>query len=584
MTLYEVALIFDEIEKISSRLAITEKLASLYKKASAQEAQIISYLVLGSLFPPYKAVELQIADKTMMAILARVCNVSEDEIKSQYKKIGDLGLVVCEYAQQNSGTISIQDLHDLLISYTTITGSGSIELKIEKCTELLQQVDTLSAKYIVRIITKTLRLGFSDMTVLDALSYMYAHDKSLKKPLEDAYNVCADLGLVAYILKEQGVDGILKVTPHVGIPIRPAAAERLASTKEILEKLGPCAVQPKLDGFRLQIHMQKKSGSAEIAFFSRNLVDMSAMFPDIKKVIQELPVDSLICEGEAIAYNQETGEFLPFQETVKRRRKHDIEQMSEDMPLRFYMFDILYVNGKSVMNMSHLERRALLEKTFAHATNDLLFIIEEHIMKNAQELEKYFFQCMTSGLEGIVAKRLDALYQPGKRNFNWIKLKRHEKHSIVEDTIDAVILGYYTGQGKRAGFGIGAFLVGIYNETKQVFQTIAKVGTGLTDQEWIEIRTKCDALQVVHAPKNVQVPKELQPDVWVHPEIVCEIRCDNITKSPLHTAGKHENHDLGYALRFPRFLGYRKDKSAFQATTIEELIHLYDQQFVAKEQ
>ncbi len=581
MNLYEVAVVFDQIEKISSRLAITEKLALIYQKASAQEAQIISYLVLGSLFPPYKAVELNIADKTMIAILARVCNISEDEIKTHYKKMGDLGLVAYQYLPQHSGTISIQELHDLLISYTTITGSGSIELKIEKFTTLLQNVDALSAKYIVRIVTKTLRLGFSDMTVLDALSYMHAHDKSLKKPLEDAYNVCADLGLVAYILKEKGVEGIKQVTPQVGIPIRPAAAERLSSPQEILEKLGTCAVQPKLDGFRLQIHFQKKENSTEIEFFSRNLVDMSAMFPDIKKVIQNLPVDSLICEGEAIAYNQETGEFLPFQETVKRRRKHDIEQMSEDMPLRFYMFDILYLNGKSVMNLPHQERRALLEKTFKSSTNDLMFIIEEHIMKNAQDLEKYFFQCMTSGLEGIVAKRLDAIYQPGKRNFNWIKLKRHEKHSIVEDTIDAVILGYYTGQGKRAGFGIGAFLVGIYNEADQVFQTIAKVGTGLTDQEWIEIRGKCDALQVAQAPLHVQVPKELTPDVWVYPEIVCEVRCDNITKSPLHTAGKHEKQDLGYALRFPRFLGYRKDKSAFQATTIEEVVHLYDQQFVS---
>lgn len=578
MNLYEVSVVFDQIEKISSRLEITEKLASIFKKASAYEAQIISYLVLGSLFPPYKAVELNIADKTMIAILARVCNISEDEIKAEYKKVGDLGLVAYEYFAENSGAISIQELHDLLISYTTITGSGSIELKIEKFSELLKHVDALSAKYIVRIVTKTLRLGFSDMTVLDALSYMQTHDKSLKKPLEDAYNVCADLGLVAYTLKEHGVEGIKKVTPHVGIPIRPAAAERLASAQEILEKLGPCAVQPKLDGFRLQIHMKKNKDSAEIEFFSRNLVDMSAMFPDIKKVIAALPVDSLICEGEAIAYNQETGEFLPFQETVKRRRKHDIEQMSEDMPLRFYMFDILYLNGKSVMNLPHLERRALLETTFKHATNDLLFIIEEHIMKNAQDLEKYFFQCMSSGLEGIVAKRLDAIYQPGKRNFNWIKLKRHEQRSIVEDTIDAVILGYYTGQGKRAGFGIGAFLVGIYNETEQAFQTIAKIGTGLSDQEWIEVRKKCDALQVAKAPANVQVPKELMPDVWVYPEIVCEIRCDNITKSPLHTAGK-DAQGVGYALRFPRFLGYRKDKSAFQATTIEEIISLYDQQF-----
>jgi len=581
MTLYELARVFDEIENVSSRLVITEKLAAIYKQASAQEAKIISYLVLGSLFPPYQAVQLNIADKTMIAILSLVCKISENEIKAYYKKVGDLGLVAFDHLPARAGKISIEELYDLLVSYTTITGTGSIELKIGKFEELLSTVDALSAKYIVRIVTKTLRLGFSEMTVLDALSWMYAQDKSLRDPLEKAFNLCADLGLVAYTLKAKGIDGITSVMPQVGIPIRPAAAERLSSAQEIIAKLGPCAVQPKLDGFRLQIHMEKSKQGVRVEFFSRNLVDMSAMFPDIKELVSKLSVDSLICEGEAIGFNPVTGEFLPFQETVKRKRKHDIEQMSQDVPLRLYIFDILYLNGKSVMQLTHEQRRALLERTLEGAPHGL-YIIEEKVFSDARDVENYFLQGMSAGLEGIVAKRLDAVYQPGKRNFNWIKLKRHEERSLVEDTIDAVILGYYTGQGKRSGFGIGAFLVGIYNEKEDIFQTIAKVGTGLTDQEWIIIRTACDKIKVSKSPANVQVPKELAPDVWVNPEIVCEIRCDNITKSPLHTAGKSVKDGLGYALRFPRFLGYRKDKSAFQATTVQEIVHLYEQQFVSE--
>ena len=177
-----------------------------------------------------------------------------------------------------------------------------------------------------------------------------------------------------------------------------------------------------------------------------------------------------------------------------------------------------------------------------------------------------------------MVKKPDAIYQPGKRNFNWIKFKRQEEGRL-EDTIDCVILGYYAGAGKRAAFGIGSFLVGIYNKKEDCFETIAKIGTGLKDEGWKELKKKCDEIKVSAKPKNIVCAKELYPDVWVHPEIVCLIRADEITLSPLHTAGKTKEH-LGYALRFPRFMGYRSDKGPEESTTIKEIKRLYEDQFV----
>jgi len=287
-------------------------------------------------------------------------------------------------------------------------------------------------------------------------------------------------------------------------------------------------------------------------------------------------VKSIICEGEAVAFDPHTGSFYPFQETAKRKRKYDIETMKEELPLKLFFFDLLYLDGKPLLNLTHEQRREKLINIFK-GTDDILQVIEEKPIKNAAELETYFLKCIDSGLEGLVVKRPDAIYQPGKRNFNWIKLKREAKGELT-DTIDCVVLGYYHGSGKRAKFGIGAFLVGIYNKSLDIYQTIAKVGSGLTDEEWIELRKKCDKIKSEHKPKNIECFKHLEPDVWTYPEIVVEVFADEITTSPVHTAGKTAEKS-GFALRFPRFISYRTDKGPDESTSIKELNEMYDMQY-----
>jgi len=584
MKFIEVAQSFSEIEPIAARLEITRLLAQLFKKASPQEAEIIASLSLGQLHPPHIGTQFNIAEKNLLKTIAEFLELPEETIKKEMKQTGDLGLVLGSYEWEHESDLSVEAVYEALCMLEEISGTGSQEEKSRVLINLLSNLDPLSAKFVARIIIGKLRLGFSDMTIIDALSWMERGDKSLRAGLENAYNICADIGLIAKTLKEGGVKAIEHMNITLGTPILPAAAERLPTAQAIFEKLGPCIAEPKLDGFRLQIHLDKsaealaKEDTPTIHFFSRNLQDMSAMFPDIAKEMLKLDVKTLICEGEAIGYDDTTGSFLPFQETVKRKRKHGVEEMAEEFPLQLFLFDLLYLNNESYLEVPYTQRHQTLTEIIKDIESKHLFVIEHKKINSAKELENYFYSEVAQGLEGLVVKRPDAIYQPGKRNFNWIKLKRQEEGHL-EDTMDCVILGYYAGKGKRSHFGIGAFLVGVYNKTADMFQTVAKIGTGMTDDEWKELKKKCDTLATTDKPKNIECAKELTPDVWVNPQLICRVRADEITLSPLHTAGKAET-TLGYALRFPRFMDYRTDKTAEEATTDYEIKRLYEDQFI----
>lgn len=574
-----VAQMFDRIEKTTSRIEMTKLLAHIFHEATGQELQALCYLALGTLRAPYENVQFNFAQKSFEKVLATVLDIPVEEVRAQVHRLGDLGSVIYHVGttERKQGTdIGLLDLYEKLIFFAQTTGTDSQEEKQQQMLALLQQVDPLSGQYIVRIVLGTLRLGFSDMTLIDALSWMLVGDKSARKTIEDAYNICADIGLIGATLKKGGLSALEEMHIHVGIPIRLAAAERLPSASAIFEKIGPCIAQPKLDGFRLQIHIDKRTSC--VKFFSRNLLNMSAMFPDVLDALHQLPVQTAIIEGEAIVVDPDTEQFVPFQETVKRKRKYDIEQIAKELPLQIFLFDILYVDGKELLQVGYEERRATLAALISKKdTYQTVQLIPEERVTSADQLEAYFLKSIQAGLEGVVVKKPHSFYQPGKRNFNWIKLKRAQEGNL-EDTIDCVVLGYYKGSGKRAHFGIGAFLVGIYTADTDTYQTIAKIGTGLTDEEWKILRKKCDEHAVSHKPVTVECAKELYPDVWTNPEIVCVIRADEITISPLHTAAKTPA-TMGYALRFPRFMGYRPDKSPEQTTSAPEIKRLYEDQF-----
>jgi len=381
--------------------------------------------------------------------------------------------------------------------------------------------------------------------------------------------------LIGKTLWEGGLEAVEKLDVEFGRPIRSQLCERLPDPKSILEKYqGEAHVQYKYDGFRIQIHKKGKN----VRLFSRNLEETTPMFPDITSgVLKQIKADSIILDSEGLAFNPESEEFLPFQETTKRRRKHGIEEAAKATPLKAFVFDIMYINGKSLVDTPLSERLQIMAK--AIEGDEVLIEQPGEFMNDADKMGLMLQEALTKGLEGLIVKRPDSLYEAGARNFNWIKLKRHSSGEL-KDTIDCVILGYVYGRGKRSDFGAGALLVGVYDEEKDEFVTVSKIGTGLTDEEFREIHKRADKIKVDHKPARVNAV--LQPSVWIKPEIVIEVLADEITRSPIHTAGKDEA-GVGYALRFPRLVKFRDaDKRAEDSTTVSELIKMYKGQYSKK--
>ena len=570
MTVSELSTYLDRLESTSSRNELVKTLAELYLKSSPVEIQPLTYLIQGRLVPFFEPVEIGLGEKLVIAAIAQAFATPTDEVAKLFGRLGDLGLVAAKLsAHGSSAELPVTEMHARLLEIAGAAGAGSVEKKRSLFAALLKQVDPNSAKHLVRIALGRLRLGIGDPTVLDALSFARKGDRSLRPVLEGAYNRASDLGLIAKTFWSGGEDDVNALKVTVGRPIRSQLAERLPNPEAVIKKLGLVAVQPKYDGIRVQIH---KNGSV-VRVFSRNLEDYTVMFSELTTAARGLKDETLILDGEAIAYSKELEEYLPFQLTASRRRQHGIEQAALELPLVAFVFDILYRNGRDLTELPYEERLALVDEVIAGST----VLLPAPIIKtdSVEVLTKTLLDSISQGLEGVVVKRPESKYQAGARNFNWVKLKRHTSGEL-NDTVDLVLLGYYFGKGKRAEFGVGALLAGVYDAENDRFATITKLGTGLSDAEWRQIRERADKLQVEQRPARVD--SILVPDVWLKPEVVVEVMADEITPSPRHTAGK-VGDEPGFALRFPRVVSFRgADKGPEDATTVKEIAQLFRQQ------
>jgi len=570
VTFAELSGYLDRLESTSSRNELVKTLAELYARSSADEIQPLTYLIQGRLVPFYEPIEIGLGEKLVIAAIAQAFATPPDEVATLFGRLGDLGQVAATLSAHGSNSgLPVAEVHARLMEIAVASGAGSVEKKRSLFAALLKQVDPVWAKHLVRIALGRLRLGIGDPTVLDALSFAKKGDKSLRPVLEGAYNRVSDLGLIAKTFWSGGESAVNALKVTVGRPIRSQLAERLPNPEAVIKRLGLVAVQPKYDGIRVQIH---KNGS-EARVSSRNLEDYTLMFSELTAAAQALKDETLILDGEAIAYSKELEEYLPFQLTASRRRQHGIEQAARDLPLVAFIFDILYRNGRDLTELPYEERLAMVDAVIAGST----VLLPAPIIKtdSVEVLTKTLLDNISQGLEGVVVKRPDSKYQAGARNFNWVKLKRHTSGEL-NDTVDLVLLGYYFGKGKRAEFGVGALLAGVYDAEHDRFATITKLGTGLSDAEWRQIHERADRLQVDHRPARVE--SILTPDVWLEPEVVVEVMADEITPSPRHTAGM-AGDEPGFALRFPRVVSFRgADKRPEDATTVKEIASLFRQQ------
>ncbi len=549
---------------------MVEILSCLFQEVSIEEMDKTIYLLQGRLVPYYLPLEFGVSEKLCLKSISSASGLKDWKIYSRYKEAGDLGEVSRYSIPHASSELPILEVYERLYQIAVSSGEGSVGKKVEIFSQLLKDTGNEEAKYITRMILGNLRLGVGDPTILDAISFTYQGNKGLRPLLERAYSLTSDLGYVAQTFLREGIPGIEGLKVSVGRPIRMALAERLSSGEEIVKKIGKSSIEPKYDGFRCQVHLK----DGKVSIFSRNLEDTTVMFPDlVEGIFKQIKAESAILEGEAVAYNPDSGEYYPFQTTAQRKRKYDIEEMAVKFPLKLFAFDLLYLNGEDVTEKPYYLRRKLLEESIGNG--DVIEPTPVVFTEDPQEIENLLYSLVEQGLEGVMAKRLDAPYKAGGRYFNWIKLKRGYQ-AILSDTIDAVLLGYFKGRGQRTKFGIGALLVGVYDEKEDRFKTIGKIGTGPTEEEWIRFNEILEKRAIPH--KHARVDSEIEVDAWVEPGLVVVVQADEITRSPVHTCGK-VNNNPGYALRFPRVVGFlRDDKTAEQATTVTEILEMYELQ------
>ncbi len=556
MQLNKFAGYLEKLEKTSSRLEITSILTDLFKKTDTDEIQKTVYLTLGILAPNYEGVLLNLAEKMVIKAIVLAYSAEPGAVIKLYKEKGDVGdtaeLLATSTKQSEGQRLTVSDIYEKLLAIAKDSGGGSQDRKIKKMAQILTEIDPLSARYIARIPVGRLRLGFSEKTIIDALA---GHDKKIQKDIEKAYNIRPDIGYIAKLVKEGNIKA---AKPAVGVPIVPMLAQRLNSTTEMIKKMGEVSVEPKFDGLRIFIHYKKPDF---IRIFTRNMNVLDPnIFPELKEIRKYIKAESVVLDTEAVGLDEKRERFVDFQKTIQRRRKHDIVKSSENTPLQFQVFDVLILNGESFINTPYTERRKILEK---EVVNGKLFRVDENtITKDPEVIKNLHQKYLKMGLEGVVVKKANGGYVSGRTGWNWVKMKEVEgKRGKLSDTVDCVVMGYTTGKGKRAGFGMGQFLAGVRDG--ETFKSVTKVGTGLSDEQFRELKARLTKIQVKEKPKEYVVNKDLHPDFWVTPSVVIELAADEITVSPKHTAG--------LALRFPRLIRFRDDRSAIDVTTVNEL-------------
>jgi DNA ligase-1 len=580
-----VAAAYRDMEQLSGRLALTDRLAALLAQTPPGLLPTMCYLCQGLIAPEFAGVDLGMAEKLAARAVASTADTSAEQVAALVRETGDLGQAAerllssrdKEAAGLAAGVgveagLDVGDVVRTLREIAVAEGVGSQGRKLELLAGLLARATPVEARYLLRLVTGNLRLGIGTPTVLDALAQVHAGGKAGKPVLERGYNICCDLGKVAATLLSGGLPAVEALRVQPGNPVRVMLAQRLANAGEILARLGGrCAAEYKYDGVRVQAH---RTADGRIELFTRRLEEISDQFPDVVELLEAgLGPREAILEGEVVAYDAAAGELRPFGEVMLRRRKHGIDQAVQEVPVGLFCFELLYADGEDLTTLPYPRRRAALEAAVALSPRLRLTTAAE--VADPAALDAMFAQAVTDGCEGLVCKSTgpDSGYQAGARGWQWIKLKR-DYRTELSDTADLVIVGAFAGRGRRAGV-YGAVLLAAYDADADVFRAVTKCGAGFTDADLTALPARLAPLRSPHKPAGVDARQE--PDVWFEPGLVVEILSAELTLSPNYTAAWGQiRDDAGLAMRFPRFTGrWRDDKTAADATTTRELAELF---------
>ena len=548
MKYQELVNVYEALGATTKRLEKTDILADFFKRVEEEDLEKITLMALGSVFPSWSEEEQGIGDKLVMKAVGDAVGVSVDVVEDAIRDEGDIGAAAeklyTKKAQMTffSQPLTVKFVYNQLRKLATISGSRSTARKISNILELLSSASGKEAKYICRTILEELRIGVGEGIIRDAISQAFDVDKAVA---ERAHMLTNDLGLVAKVAKLEGEDGLKKLTLIPGRPVKPMLAQLSEGIDISIEEMGCALCETKYDGFRTQFH---KKGD-EITLFTRRLENVTHAFPDAVDFIRRgFPDEDFIAEGEIVGFKDDKP--LPFQTVLQRvRRKYDIHDAMKNVPIKIFLYDLLYFK-EPVVDEPIIKRREILENAVDTSIDELnLSDIVKVGPENIDDAVELFNKSIAGGHEGIMIKNCAEPYIPGIRGKKMLKFKAEP------ETLDAVIVGGTKGIGKRGEF-IGSYEIALRDEYGDL-QTITKIGSGLSDD---------DLANLTRQMKEIII-SEKGTHITVQPKIVLEIKYSEIVKSPEYPAG--------YSLRFPIVKGIRTDKGVEDIDTIERLESMY---------
>ena len=553
---------YEKLESVSSKLTKTSILAKLLKKTPTEELPKVVLLVQGVVFPKFTQLELGIATQMMMRAINKATGVRLDEVEQIFKQTGDLGLTAEECLKKRKQLtllkkkLTVDFVFKNLQKLATVTGAGSQDRKLNLIAELLVSAKPKEARYIVRTILGELRVGTAEGIIRDAIVEAFLKKGSKKEKqeataaVEYAWNIISDYGEVAKIAKEKGLKGLKKVKVQIGKPIHVMLGLAAKSIDEILKQFGKIAAEWKYDGMRTLI---EKKGE-RIWVFTRRLEDVTKQFPDVVRLAKKgLKAKECIVEGETIGIDPKTKTPLPFQQLSQRiHRKYDIAKMEKEIPIQVNLFDVIYLEGKMMVDLPYTKRRETLKK-IVKVIPGKFQLTKQIVSDDLKKLEKFYHEALNAKQEGLMLKVLDSPYVFGRHVGGWYKIKP------IMETLDLVIVAANWGEGARARWLTSYYLACRDPDTGN-FLKCGKMSTGLTEEEFKKMTKMLKSLII----------EEKGRTVIVKPKIVVEVGYQEIQKSP--------NYESGFALRFPRLQRFRPEKGPEEVDTIHRLKELYKSQ------
>ena len=551
MKYQELVDVYSALEATTKRLEKTDIIAEYLKKLDEDTIGKVGLLLLGGVFPAWSSEEIGIGAKLVERAVAEAVGTTQAKVEDAVRDEGDIGLACIKlYAKKSQMTffsqpLTINFVFDSLQKLSKISGSRSTNRKISIILELLSQASATEAKYLTRTITEELRIGVGDGIVRDAIAQAFDIDK---KVVERAQMLTNDFSVVAKTALLEGANGLSRLNLTPGTPVKPMLAQLSPPVAEIIPEMGTAICETKYDGIRLQVH---RNGD-EIRIFTRRLENITHALPEIVELFDEyLPHDDYIVEGEVIATRD--GKPLPFQNILHRvRRKYNVEEAMENVPLKLYLFDVLYYK-EPMIDEPLMTRREILENivdTSVDAMNLSTMIVGTP--DNIDEIEELFNSSIAAHHEGIMIKDASEPYIPGIRG------KKMLKYKAEPETLDMIIVGGTYGIGKRGDF-VGSYLVALRDENDE-FKTVAYAATGLDDATLEYLTGKMKEIEITTKGR----------EIVVEPKIVLEIAFSEIVESP--------EYETGYSLRFPVVKNIRKDKGPMDVDTVERLLSMYEAQ------